>query len=70
MDYKNRLSEALSGLLKSNLSGIGLKTVKRFKDDFFDSEEPLTELLLKIDELTFIRMDNLDFADKDYMFVN
>lgn len=67
MDYKNRLSEMLLRVLESEP---GMKTVNCFKDDFFNSEEPLTELLLKIDELTFIRMDNLDFVDKDFMFVN
>jgi hypothetical protein len=65
----------LKSMLESLLRSQGIcrekySMMERFKRDFFESQEPLTEVMLKIDEHTYVRMDNLDFADKDYMFVN
>ncbi len=44
--------------------------VERFRSDFFNSEEPLTEVMLRLDGGDYIRMTNLDFVNKRYVMVN
>lgn len=45
-------------------------TLKRFSKDFFKSSDPLTEIMIRVESNEFIRMENMDFADKDHMLVN
>lgn len=44
--------------------------VERFRSDFFNSKEPLTEVMLRLDGGDYIRMTNLDFVNKCYVMVN
>ncbi len=44
--------------------------VQKFCDDFFNSKEPLMEVMLRLSEREYIRMSNLDFDGKNYILVN
>jgi hypothetical protein len=68
MGKKEFIQQALEGLLMSKENS--RKMLDKFKKDFFGQTDPLTELILCVDDFTYIRMDNLDFHDKDYMFLN
>lgn len=44
--------------------------VRKFRDDFFNSREPLTEVMLRLSPREYIRMSNLDFDGKNYILIN
>jgi hypothetical protein len=64
--------DVLSEIVLAAQSGtLGEKpTLDRFKKDFFKSKDPLTEILIRVENGKYFRMDNLDYEDKSYMFVN
>ncbi|MCJ8347340.1 hypothetical protein MJH12_17505 [bacterium] len=41
-----------------------------FQKEFFDATDPMTDIMLRIQDHRYIRLENLDFEDKDYMLVN
>jgi|GEM_PF-1062674 len=45
-------------------------SLTKFEVDFEETEEPITEFLLRVSEHDFIRSENIDYEDKDYMLVN
>ena len=59
--------------LKQELKHLETTSTKKkdtFQKEFFDSSDPMTDMMLQIQDGRYIRLGNTDFEDKDYMLVN
>lgn len=45
-------------------------SLKKFKDDFYSSKDPLTEIMFKVRHGIYVRSENVDYLDKEFMLVN
>ncbi|PCJ18189.1 MAG: hypothetical protein COB02_11415 [Candidatus Cloacimonadota bacterium] len=60
-------------LLKEEMKHLDTSVSKlkdTFQREFFDAQDPMTDMMLLIQDDRYIRLENLDFEDKDYMLVN
>ena len=67
---KETINELLDLLEQYKEVANNCKSVDKFSQEFFDSKDPLTEIMIKIGNREYIRLENMDFAGKDYMFIN
>lgn len=65
-------TDPMTGIFMAQRNSVAKKrsTLKKFSTDFFKSPDPLTEIMIRVESNDFIRLENLDFADKDHMLVN
>ena len=45
-------------------------SLQQFKSDFYHSKDPLTEIMVKIGKGFYVRSENVDYLDKEFMLVN
>lgn len=63
---QSRIEEEFKAFQKSNEKS----SLRQFQDDFYHSKDPLTEILFRVRNGYYIRSENVDYLDKEFMLVN
>ncbi len=45
-------------------------SLQQFQSDFYHSKDPLTEIMVQIRKGFYVRSENVDYLDKEFMLVN
>ena len=65
-DAQNRIEEEFKIAQKHDQRS----SLKKFKDDSYRTKEPLTEIMVKVRQGIYVRSENVDYLDKEFMLVN